>query len=87
MPPIMIMGMRPHDVYHRVPPIFARFVGADHGIVVAAPYIIYTAIRTQPGRPGATGISGHSMWQTMRLSGKPCSVAARQLLEKPSIRS
>src|SRR5580658_6696414 len=34
--------MRPHDVNHRVSSKFREIVGADHDIVVAAPYIIHT---------------------------------------------
>jgi hypothetical protein len=35
-------GMRPHDVDHRVSSKFREIVGADHGMVVAAPYIVHT---------------------------------------------
>jgi hypothetical protein len=36
--------MRPHDVDHRVASKFTELVGADHSVVVAAPYIIYARL-------------------------------------------
>src|ERR1700722_13796506 len=35
-------GMGPHDVNHGVSSEFREIVGADHGIVVTAPYIVHT---------------------------------------------
>jgi hypothetical protein len=34
-------GMRPHNVNHRVAAKLAKMVGANHGVVVATPYIVY----------------------------------------------
>ena len=65
-------GMRPHDVNHRFSSTFREIVGADHGIVVAAPYIIDTRFELNQVihvRPAVS--AAHSMWQTMRLSGNP----------------
>src|SRR5258708_1349269 len=35
-------GMRSHDVNHRISSKFREIVGADHNIVVTAPYIVHT---------------------------------------------
>jgi hypothetical protein len=76
-------GMRPHDVNHGVSPKFREIVGADHGIVVAAPYIIHTRfkldqvvhVRPAVNRPIHVANDAAERKATVR-------VAARQLLEK-----
>src|SRR5579864_3492910 len=75
-------GMRPHDVNHRVSSKFREIVGADHGIVVAAPYIVHTRfeldeivhMRSTLGRPFHVANDA-----TERKSS--LGIAARQLLE------
>jgi hypothetical protein len=34
-------GMRPHNVHYRVSAKLAKMVGADDGVVVVTPYVIY----------------------------------------------
>jgi len=77
-------GMRPHDVYHRVPSHFREIVGADHGIVVAAPYIIYTRFELNQVVQVRRAISGPLHVANDAAERKAAvPVAARQLLEKP----
>jgi hypothetical protein len=76
-------GMRPHDVNHRVSSTFREIVGADHSIVVAAPYIIHTRFELNQVihvRPVVSGPFHVANDTTERKTA--VRVAARQLLEK-----
>jgi hypothetical protein len=76
-------GMRPHDVNHRVSTKFREIVGADHGIVVALPYIIDTrfelnqVIHVRPAVSGPFHVANDAAERKTTVS-----VAARQLFEK-----
>jgi hypothetical protein len=76
-------GMRPHDVNHRASSNFREIVGADHGIVVAAPYIIHTrfelnqVIHERPVVSGPFHVANDAAARKTTVR-----VAARQLLEK-----
>src|SRR6202140_2016725 len=75
-------GMRPHDVNHRVSSKFREIVGADHGIVVAAPYIVHTRFELNQVvhvRPAVSGPFHVANDATERKS--PLGIAAGQLLE------
>ena len=76
-------GMRPHDVNHRIPSEFREIVGADHGIVVAAPYIIHTrfelnqVVHVRPAVSGPFHVANDAAeWKSA------ARIAASQLLEK-----
>src|SRR6202035_1496838 len=76
-------GMRPHDVNHRVSSHSREIVGADHGIVVAAPYIIHTrfelnqVVHVRRAFSGPFHVANDATeWKTT------VRVAARQLFEK-----
>src|SRR5580692_4133292 len=75
-------GMRPHDVNHRVSSKFRQIIGADHGIVVAAPYIIHTGfefdeiVHVRPAVSGPFHVANDAAERKTTIR-----VAARQLLE------
>jgi hypothetical protein len=76
-------GMRPHDVNHCVSSNVREIIGADHSIVVAAPYIVHTRfeldeivhMRSTPSRP-CHAANDAAEWKTT------VCVAARQAFEK-----
>ena len=75
--------MRPHDVNHRVSPDFREIVGADHGIVVAAPYIIHTRFELNQVVHVRPAVSGpFHMADDAAERKTTVRVAACQLLEK-----
>src|SRR5580692_4078183 len=76
-------GMRSHDVNHRVSSKFREIIGADHGIVVAAPYIVDTRFELKQVvhvRPTVRGPLHVANDATERKSIVPA--ASRQLLKK-----
>src|SRR5579864_7601493 len=75
--------MRPHDVNYGVSPDFREIVGADYGIVVAAPYIVHTrleldqVVHVRPAVSSPFHVANDAAERKTTVR-----VAARQLLEK-----
>src|SRR5476649_1253880 len=75
--------MRPYDVNHRASSNVREIVGADHGIVVAAPYIVHTRFELNQIVHVRPAISGPFHMANNAAERKPTvRVAACQLLEK-----
>jgi hypothetical protein len=75
--------MRPHDVNYRVSPDFREIVGADHGIVVAAPYIVHTRFELNQVFHVRPAVSGPFHVANDAAEWKSAArIAASQLLEK-----
>jgi hypothetical protein len=75
--------MCPHDVNHRVSSKFREIVGADHGIVAAAPYIVHTRFELNHVVHVRATVSGpfHVAHDAAKWK-RTVRAAARQLLEK-----
>jgi hypothetical protein len=75
--------MRPHDVNHRVSSKLREIVGTDHGIVVAAPYIVHTRLELNEVvhvRPAVSGPFHVADDATERKTA--VRVSARQVFEE-----
>jgi hypothetical protein len=75
--------MRPHDVNYRLSSNFREIVGADHGIVVAAPYIVHTRFELDEVVHMRTAVSSPFHVANDAAKWKSAArIAARQLLKK-----